>query len=109
VTCSLAAAVPDPAEEPFPGIAEMAAVRELDVEEANIRSVIWATGFGPCFDFLDPTLLDESGSPRQRDGVGEVPGLYFVGFTWLRRRVSGLITGVSSDAEHIAGRIAARR
>jgi putative flavoprotein involved in K+ transport len=100
-------AEPDPAEEPFQGIAEMAAVHELDIEVADIRSVIWATGFGPCFNFLDPTLLDESGLPRHRDGIGEVPGLYCLGFTWLRRRGSGLIAGVGDDAEHIAGRIAA--
>jgi len=103
------AAEPDPAEEPSSGLAEMAAVRELDLEEADIRSVIWATGFGPCFDFLDPTLLDESGMPRHRDGIGDVPGLYCLGFTWLRRRVSGLIAGVSRDAEHIADQIAASR
>jgi len=99
-------AEPDPAEEPFPGIVEMADIRELDIEETNIRSVLWATGFGPCFDFLDSTLLDESGSPRHRDGIGEVPGLYCLGFTWLRRRASGLIAGVSDDAEAIARRIA---
>jgi putative flavoprotein involved in K+ transport len=103
------AAEPDPVEEPFPGVVEMAAVRELDIEGADIRSVIWATGFGPCFDFLDTTLLDEAGSPRHRDGIGEVPGLYCLGFTWLRRRTSGLIAGVSGDAEQIAARIAASR
>lgn len=41
-------AEPDPTEAPFAGIAEMAAVRELDVEDAGITSIIWATGFGPC-------------------------------------------------------------
>ncbi|MGD8396754.1 MAG: NAD(P)/FAD-dependent oxidoreductase [Candidatus Eiseniibacteriota bacterium] len=103
------AAEPDPAEEPFPGIAEMAVLRELDVEEAGISAIIWATGFVPRFDFLDPALLADSGLPRHRDGVGEVTGLYCLGFTWLRRRASGLIAGVSDDAEYIAGRIAASR
>jgi putative flavoprotein involved in K+ transport len=103
------AAEPDPAEEPFPGVAEMAAVRELDVDEVDIRTIIWATGFVPRFDFLDPALLGDSGRPRHRDGVGDVAGLYCLGFTWLRRRVSGLIAGVCGDAEHVAGRIAASR
>jgi putative flavoprotein involved in K+ transport len=102
-------AEPDPTEAPFPGIAEMAAVRELDIEAAGIRSIIWATGYRPNFSFLDPSLLDPSGMPRHSNGVGDVPGLYCLGFTWLRRRASGLIAGVSDDAEHIAGRIAAGR
>jgi putative flavoprotein involved in K+ transport len=102
------AAEPDPAEEPFEGIAAMAAVRELDVDRAGIRTVLWATGFGPRFDYLDPALLDESGRPRHVGGACEVPGLYCLGFVWLRRRGSGLITGVDEDAKHIAERIATR-
>jgi putative flavoprotein involved in K+ transport len=99
---------PDPAEAPFPGIAAMAAVREVDLDSTGIRTVIWATGFGPRFDYLDPALLDESGRPRHADGVCEVPGLYCLGFTWLRRRGSGLIAGVADDAKHVADRIAGR-
>jgi len=100
---------PDPAEEPFAGLAEMAAVRELDTEAAGIGTIIWATGFGPRLDFLDPAILDDSGRPRHRAGVGEVPGLYCLGFTWLRRRASGLIAGVGDDARHLAEMIAAGR
>jgi putative flavoprotein involved in K+ transport len=103
------AAEPDPAEEPFPGIARMANVRELDLEATDIRSIIWATGFSARFDFLDSTLLGDSGTPRYRDGIGEVPGLYCLGFVWSRRRASGLIAGVGGDAEHVASRIAANR
>ena len=102
-------AEPDPAEAPFDGIEEMARVRELDLDRSGVRSVVWATGFGPRLDFLDPALLDESGRPRQREGIGEVPGLYCVGFVWLRRRASGLLPGVAADAEHVAEHIASRR
>lgn len=102
-------AEPDPVEAPFDGIAAMAAVRELELDRAGIASVIWATGFGPRFDYLEPGLLDERGRPRHREGVCEVPGLYCLGLTWLRRRISGLIPGVAGDAEQIAGQIAQRR
>jgi len=98
----------DPADDPFPGIARMALVTDLDVDKAEIRSILWATGFGPRFDYLPPELLDESGRPRHRNGVCNVPGLYCLGFTWLRRRASGIIAGVSGDAEQIAAHIAAR-
>jgi len=102
-------AEPDPAEAPFDGIEEMAHVRELDLDRSGVRSVVWATGFGPRLDFLDPALLGASGRPRHREGIGEVPGLYCLGFVWLRRRASGLLPGVAADAEHVAAHIASRR
>jgi putative flavoprotein involved in K+ transport len=99
----------DPADDPFPGIEQMARVRQLDLDTAHIRSIIWATGFGPDFGYLDPALLDPSGRPRHRNGICDVPGLYCLGFTWLRRRASGLIPGVADDAESIAHHIAERQ
>jgi putative flavoprotein involved in K+ transport len=99
---------PDPIHAPFDGIAEMATLRELELDEARISSVIFTTGFGPGFGYLDPALLDERGRPRHLDGVCEAPGLYCVGMLWLRRRVSGVLTGVDADAEYIAGKIAER-
>lgn len=103
------AAEPDPVEAPFEGLPAMCSLRELDLDETAIRSLIWATGFGPGFDFLDPALRDASGAPRHRHGIGAVPGLYCLGFTWLRRRASGLIAGVSKDAQEIAAHIAENR
>src|SRR5690606_10094712 len=99
-------AEPDPADVPFEGLREMAAVREIDLASRMIRSVVWATGFGPKFDYLDAALLDERGLPRHQEGVCELPGLYCVGLIWQRRRVSGLIAGVNSDAEYITAHIA---
>ena len=54
-----------------------------------------------------PGALDRDGSPVHRDGVGEVPGLYFVGMPWLSRRKSGIIFGVAHDAEVVAHRLTA--
>jgi putative flavoprotein involved in K+ transport len=98
----------DPADSPFGGLGTMAAVRELDLEAKGIRSVIWATGFGPNFDYLDGAWLDERGLPRHSQGVCEVAGLYCVGLMWLRRRISGLLAGVDRDAEYISELIAQR-
>jgi putative flavoprotein involved in K+ transport len=97
----------DPVEAPFDGLAQMAQIRRLDLDESNLRSIIWATGFGPRFDYLDGALLDDDGRPRQHDGKCSVAGLYCVGFMWMRRRVSGLVAGVDRDAEHVVGLIAA--
>lgn len=101
------AAEPDPVEAPFPGIASMAAVRELDLDRAGVRSVIWATGFSPRFDYLEPDLLDEWGRPRHHGVACAAPGLYCLGLVWLLRRASGIITGVGEDARIVAERIAA--
>jgi putative flavoprotein involved in K+ transport len=70
--------------------------------------VIFCTGFTGRFDYLDPRLLDASGRPRHDQCACEAPGLYCVGFMWLRRRFSGIIAGVDADAGHVAGLIAAR-
>jgi putative flavoprotein involved in K+ transport len=101
-------AEPDPADQPFDGLEEMAAIRSVDLDEAGIRSVIWATGFTGDYSYLDAELLDEQGMPRHEHGVVTVPGLYCLGMKWLRTRISGLIPGASGDAEHIAERIAER-
>jgi putative flavoprotein involved in K+ transport len=101
-------AEPDPVEAPFAGIAEMESVRELDMDRKGIRSIIWATGFGPDHGFLDPALLNERGRLRHDGGVCDVSGLYCLGFVWLRRRFSGLVAGVAADAEHVASHILRR-
>jgi len=99
----------DPADEPFDGLEAMARVRELDLDRSEIRSVIWATGFGPDFSYLDSSLLDERGCPRHENGLCGVPGLYCLGLKWQRRRVSGLIIGVAGDAGQVAEAILERR
>lgn len=97
-------AEPDPADEPHPGIEEMGTVRHLDLQEAGIRSVIWATGYGGDFSYLPAELLDERGRPRHEGGVC-APGLYCSGLMWLRTRISGLVAGGVRDAEVVAERV----
>ena len=79
----------------------------LDLAEAGITSIIWATGYALDFDWLDLDVFDEGGRPRHRRGVSVVPGLYFLGLPWLSCRGSSFIWGVWPDAEYLAGHIAA--
>lgn len=102
-------AEPDPTDAPFEGLWAMSRVHELKLDETQILSVIWATGFGGDFSYLDPSFLDERGRPAHQDGICPVPGLYCVGLTWLRRRISGLVGGVASDAEYVVSEIVKRR
>jgi putative flavoprotein involved in K+ transport len=80
----------------------------LDLKEAGVRTVIWATGFKLDFGWIDLDIFREDGRPRHQDGVTEVPGLYFMGLPWLSCRGSAFIWGAWKDAGRLAGLIAAR-
>ncbi|HEX5653254.1 MAG TPA: NAD(P)-binding domain-containing protein, partial [Chitinophagaceae bacterium] len=77
----------------------------LDLEENNIRSIIWSTGFSGDFSYLKLPVFDEEGNLKHKDGLPAVPGLYFLGYPWLRGRKSLLIFGIKGDAEFVADRI----
>lgn len=98
----------DPADRPWDDVERVAAPRELDLAAAGIGTVIWCTGFAADFSWLRLPVLDAEGRPRHDGGVAPVPGVYFVGFPWLRRRKSGIICGVEDDAAFVAGQVARR-
>ena len=77
-------------------------------ERIPAASVIWATGFRPDFSWIDAPVLDERGAPVQRRGITAVPGLYFLGLSWLHTRGSALVGWVGRDAAWLARRIGAR-
>jgi putative flavoprotein involved in K+ transport len=83
-------------------------VLQLNLRDAGIASVVWATGFRLDFDWLKVDAFNEGGAPMHRRGVSAVPGLYFLGLPWLSRRASSFIFGVEQDAARLAGDIAAR-
>jgi putative flavoprotein involved in K+ transport len=85
-----------------------AMVRFADGQDASFASVIWATGFRPSYDWIDVPVLDPHGTPVHQHGVTEVPGLFFIGLSWLSRRGSALLGGVGDDAAELAAAIAAR-
>jgi putative flavoprotein involved in K+ transport len=78
---------------------------ELDLKQANIRSVIWATGYSFDFRMVRLPVFNTDGYPIQRRGVTSYGGLYFVGLPWLHNAKSGLLFGVSEDAAHVASHI----
>lgn len=84
----------------------------FDLRQEGVSTVIWATGFGFDFGWIDaPVLndavLDDTGYPVTDQGASPVPGLYFMGLNWMTRRKSGIIYGVAQDAASVAARIAA--
>jgi putative flavoprotein involved in K+ transport len=83
---------------------------DLDLASGAIRSVIWATGFRPNYDWLDVPVVDPKGRLRHDGGVLESPGMYAIGLPILRRRKSTFIHGAEDDAhdlvDHLAGYLA---
>ncbi|MBY5974782.1 NAD(P)/FAD-dependent oxidoreductase [Ferrimonas balearica] len=81
-------------------------LREVDLAEAGITTVLWATGFKQDYPWLKVDAFDEAGRPVQQRGVSPEQGVYFVGLPWLSRRGSTFIWGVWHDAKYIADHIA---
>ena len=84
-------------------------IGELNLNEAGITAIVWATGFALDFGWVKANTFDAKGAPLHDRGVSKVPGLYFLGLAWLSRRASPFIWGVWHDADYLAGHIAALR
>lgn len=81
----------------------------LDLVQAGVSSIVWATGYAVDYRWLQVDAFDASGKPRHQRGVSSEPGIYFLGLPWLSRRGSSFIWGVWHDARHIADHIAIQR
>lgn len=84
-------------------------ILELNLAEAGITSIIWATGFALDFSWLKVDAFDEAGNPMHQRGVSTEPGIYFLGLPWLSRRGSSFIWGVWHDAKYLADQISIQR
>jgi putative flavoprotein involved in K+ transport len=81
-----------------------------DQQILEVANVIWCTGFGPDFSWIDlPVFGENQNEPTHHRGVvATQPGLYFVGLYFLYAMSSGFLPGVDRDAEHIVHTILAR-
>ncbi|GAB7524840.1 flavin-containing monooxygenase [Paraburkholderia sp. 2C] len=84
-------------------------VLELDLRQAGVTSIIWATGYTADYSWLKVNAFAPNGKPQHQRGVSTEPGIYFLGLPWLSRRGSSFIWGVWHDARHIADHIAIQR
>jgi putative flavoprotein involved in K+ transport len=81
----------------------------LDLAAEGISAVIWATGYGVDFGWIDLPVTDAKGEAVHRNGISAVPGLYFLGLQWLSKMNSSFLSGVGDDATVLADHILARR
>jgi Pyridine nucleotide-disulphide oxidoreductase len=96
----------DPPQLEDPPLFVSEAPETMDLSE--LGAVIFAGGFRPDYSsWLPwPEAFDEFGFPLHEDGASTVvPGLYFVGVHFLRKRKSSSLVGVGEDAGIVAGRI----
>jgi len=84
-------------------------ILELNLAEAGITSIIWATGFALDYSWLKVDAFDEDGKPKHQRGVSAEPGIYFLGLPWQSRRGSSFIWGVWHDARYLADQISIQR
>jgi putative flavoprotein involved in K+ transport len=81
---------------------------ELNLRDAGISTVIWATGYGLDYDWIEAPLLDTLGYPRNERGVACVPGLHFLGLLWQHSQASASLVGPSLDGPFLVERMGRR-
>jgi putative flavoprotein involved in K+ transport len=81
-----------------------------DGTTADVRNVVWSTGFRHAFDWIHVPVLGEDGWPDEMRGiVASAPGLYFCGLAFQFAFSSMVLPGIGRDAEYLARHIAAGR
>jgi putative flavoprotein involved in K+ transport len=83
-------------------------ILELDLQAADIRTIVWAAGFNVDYSFLHIPVFDRDGYPIQHRGVTACPGLYFMGVHYQHKKKSDLFYGVGEDAAYVAAAVTAR-
>lgn len=84
-------------------------IRELDLAEVGITTIIWATGYVQDYSWLKIDAFDGNGRPIHQRGVSPQQGVFFLGLPWQSRRGSSFIWGVWHDAKHISEQIDIQR
>jgi putative flavoprotein involved in K+ transport len=99
----------DPADEVDTDALGIPPSGKLDLAEAGITTIIWATGFTGDYGWLKiPDAINGNGVPLQTCGVSLAQGVSFVGMPWLRTRSSTIIYGADADGTAIAQHIVRR-
>jgi putative flavoprotein involved in K+ transport len=79
----------------------------VDLNNGEIQSLVWATGFRPDYSWLNIPVLDNKGQIRHDGGVADTAGLYVMGLPYLRRRKSSFIHGPEDDARDLSAHLVA--
>jgi putative flavoprotein involved in K+ transport len=80
-------------------------IMRLDLQQAGITTILWATGFRFDYNWLQVNAFDEKNEPYHKRGISAESGIYFLGLPNLVNRASSFIYGVWHDAKYIADHI----
>jgi putative flavoprotein involved in K+ transport len=79
-----------------------------DGTRERVDAVIFATGYRPSLDYLQPLGALEHGAPRHVGGISTThPGLAYTGLELQRSFSSNTLRGVGRDAAYVMGPLAA--
>jgi len=90
---------PTPAIDALPG---------LDLRDAGVSTVIWATGHRRTYPWLQLPGIVAEGELVHQYGITPVPGLYGLGQRFQRTRRSNFLDGVGADAVVVTRHLLAR-
>lgn len=85
---------------------EVPIIPQLDLSEAGVSTVVWATGYRSDYSWVHLPVFDGRGIPVQIRGITDCSGLYFLGLHWMHTFGSGLLSYVGRDAAHVVDHIA---
>jgi putative flavoprotein involved in K+ transport len=77
----------------------------LNLLREGISTVIWATGYDLDYGWIDASILDDVGYPRNARGLSNVPGLAFLGLLWQHSQASGSLLSATLDGPYVAERM----
>jgi putative flavoprotein involved in K+ transport len=85
-------------------------VSHLNLKDAGVSAIVWASGFRYDFDWVKLPIFDDGGEPVHRRGVTQLPGVYFLGLRWLYKRRSSFLlrAGPAEDAGYLSEQIMVR-
>jgi putative flavoprotein involved in K+ transport len=84
-----------------------ATITFLNLRQTDINSIIWSTGFDADFSYIKLPIFASNGKLIHNNGTAHVPGLYLLGYPWLRTRKSSILFGIIDDAEYIVAKMLA--
>jgi len=70
----------------------------INLHEAGVSTIIWATGHRRDYQWLDVPVLGTDDELTHRYGLSPIPGLYVLGQRFQRTRRSNFLDGVGPDA-----------
>ena len=81
------------------------AITALNLKENDINTIIWSTGFTADHSYIKLPVFDKDGKLKHKDGIPGLPGIYFLGYPWLRSRKSPILFGIIVDVGFIVDKI----